>query len=516
MQTQIKYILSFVLSLLLITSCSDNDVLGDTSLEISETIVNFSKSASEKSISIKTNANQWSAYSAQEGKWFRLKQEGNNLLISVDENLEPKDRKAYIIVRSGSSVSKVEVIQAPAEEVIKLESDQIVLSAKNAIRQIQLETNVSTLQVVVENTPWLKAFYEKGDALITLDIEFNDDLYEREGTLLLTTSSGVKSVTVKQEGSLSLIMPLTMQVTTALDVIKYENARGNLLVKTPTGVFNRTGYSFYTGAKHFPHIEYHFKSLESQNFQKVLVFTSDVENFKGDKFNAFFESYGYKKTAEKDDRTEFENDKDHFKAFVKYEEKGGATINIEYDPQQPQAFPTFKDGIPPLRELWEYAGDFEDKIQGKYKQDVIEYETLNGGVKNDVLSNPPSRFWVFETTVDDGTFLAARGYKFYDIMVPPYNFDKDHPYVGQVTELYGYFDNVNLAYWKYDDEWKLTKEFRELLVQNNIVFVREQFGHFFYYHKDSYTMFDLTPMRFSNFHSGKEFLTVRIYRTKEM
>lgn len=514
MQTRMKYILGFIFTLLVV-SCSEDNVFNDATLDISDTTVNFSQEASEKSISIRTNVSQWSVVSPQEGTWFNLKKDGEKLVIGVEKNNLAVDRKAYAIIKSGNTVGKIEIIQAGAEEVINIGSESIILSPNASRRKVMLDANTNNIQLKAEDTPWLKITYYEGDPFFILDIENNSSLYAREGTLLISTTKGVKSISIKQDGALTLAMPVMSNVTRYTDAINYEHEKGNTLVQAPTGIFNKTSYYFYTGVKDFPRIEYRFKNSESSNFYLVLIPTTNGNLFKGDEFDQFLYTYGFVKTKSKADRIEYTNDKDHFNAFIIFDTKGGATINIEYNPQQPEDYPTFKDGIPPLRELWEYAADFSLGITGKNKADVLEYETQKGSVKNDVLSNPPSRFWFYETTEEDGSQIVARAYKFYDVNMPPERFDKDHPFVGQVSEIYGYFDNINLAYWEYDGDWKLTKEFRELLAKNNIVFLREQFGHFFYHHAESKTTFDLTPMRFANFKNGKELLVIRLYRFVE-
>lgn len=502
--TTMKYILAIILALFIV-SCSEDNVFNDATLDISETTINFSQEGSEKSVTIRTNAHQWSAFSAQEGTWFKMKKEGDRLVFMVEKNEIAVDRKAYAIVTSGNTVAKIELIQSGAEEVILPDADAIVLGPNVTMRKVAYESNADNMIFKVEDAPWMSISHHKGDGYFILNIAPNEGLYAREGTLLISSGKGVKSIFIKQEGTLSLIIPPFAQVAPQREVMRYEAEKGNTLVKIPNGIFNKTEYNFYTGVREFPYIAYFFKTETSTNYYSVIIPTSKGELFKGEDFERFLYSYGFVKTATKPDRTEYINERDHFNAFVKYESSGAASINIEYDPQQPQDYPTFKDGIPPLRSIWEYAADDQEDIHGKNKADVIEYEAQNGGVKNDILSKPPTRYWFYEIDRNDGSDLIARAYKFYDLK-------PDNPFTGQISEIYGYYDNVSLAYWEYDGDWKMTKEFRELLDKNNIVFIRRQFGHFFYHHKESNTTFDLTPMRFANFKNGKQLLVIRLYR----
>lgn len=513
MQTTLKYFFTALMACCL-WACSEDNGFADTTLDISEQVVNLPHEASERSISVRTNANQWSASSAQEGTWFKLNKEGDRLSIKAEGNDMSVDRKAYIIIKAGNTVSKVELMQSAADERLTLESEEIQLSPNSTSRKLSFKSNVGSLKLQVENTPWLSVEHQQGDKFFTLKAEANEDLYGREGLLLVYTPKGVKSVVVKQGGTLSLIVPMLGEVTLFKEALRYELSKGNMLVQPPNGVFNKTAYFFYTGVKAFPQIEYNFKSEKSLNFKSVSVPTTNGDLFKGTQFEQFMASIGFNKTKTKPDRVEYRNDTQHFDAFVKYEADGKATLNFSFDPQQPQAYPTFPEGLP-ANGLWDYASDFKLKITGKKKDDVAAYEQLNKGVKNDELSKPASRFWFFEVKDDNPSKIVARAYKFYDAGVPPEYFKDDDEFVGQVDQLYVYYDNINLAYWNYDGEWKLTREFRDLLERQGIVFLREQLGHFFYYHHASKTGFDLTPMRFANFMQGKELLVIRLYRTVE-
>ncbi|MDO4695157.1 hypothetical protein [Porphyromonas sp.] len=142
----------------------------------------------------------------------------------------------------------------------------------------------------------------------------------------------------------------------------------------------------------------------------------------------------------------------------------------------------------------------------------MTYEEQHAGTKDAKLSTPPSRFWFFNAKEEDSPLLA-RAYRFYTKLDPPHKLPEGHPFVDQVEQIYGFYKDINLAYWDYEGDWKMIKEFKALLEANNIVFLEELLGHFFYHHYETKTTFDLTPMQFGNFYNGKTILSIRIYRS---
>ena len=153
-------------------------------------------------------------------------------------------------------------------------------------------------------------------------------------------------------------------------------------------------------------------------------------------------------------------------------------------------------------------------IHGKKKPDVEAYEEEQGGVKSKALSQPPTRYWHYDTKEEEHP-LVARCYKFYTHSDAPENLPPDDPFVYQVRELYGHYFDVNMALWKFEGEWRLTKEVKAFFKKHNVVLQKEQHDHFFFYSHEHKVGFTLASIAFGNSQQGRRLLVFRGYRQVE-
>ena len=97
-----KLSLLFLLSLLLVTSCTLGDDLEEATLSLSEEgELVFSPDAQEKSISVSTNRPQWTVVSNCD--WVEVKKSGNEMTLLVSANTSDAPRKGALMVTSGNA-----------------------------------------------------------------------------------------------------------------------------------------------------------------------------------------------------------------------------------------------------------------------------------------------------------------------------------------------------------------------------------------------------------------------------
>ena len=83
----------FALLLLLPISCKQQNEVEEPSLELSATTLSFAKEAGDKSITIMTNKDSWSAFSPQENTWITLTQEGQTLHVHAEQTTKGRIAK---------------------------------------------------------------------------------------------------------------------------------------------------------------------------------------------------------------------------------------------------------------------------------------------------------------------------------------------------------------------------------------------------------------------------------------
>lgn len=112
---KILQMLILPLLLCMAVSCEKNKEEAST-LTVDKQTLTFGKSAEEKSVSITTDADAWTAIANE--KWVTLTQSAQSLNIAVEKNEKLETRTATIWIMAGDMTQKVEITQSATDVIL--------------------------------------------------------------------------------------------------------------------------------------------------------------------------------------------------------------------------------------------------------------------------------------------------------------------------------------------------------------------------------------------------------------
>lgn len=227
------YFLLSALFFLTFTSCgSDSDTVVDEISNLSAE--KFNTGSDETSLSLNfispnpfyVKASDWIKVSPDHG-------EGGGqceVKFTVAANKTPDERSGYITITSGEVHKTVTVIQSQ-KDTFEMEIDKYDIAPEGGKLTIDFKSNfIPECEI---NVPWITMSEETAsrameDGHLTFNIELNNTYSERTGSIVLSSSNGVKKeITISQARRYELYFPLLSKQSSPADIQKYEKERGN-------------------------------------------------------------------------------------------------------------------------------------------------------------------------------------------------------------------------------------------------------------------------------------------------
>lgn len=151
---RILLLLTLLIPFYLFSACSDDDEVSTPTFEISKTTVDFKSEAGEQSLTITTNAANWTAQSDK--SWCHATISGKLLKISVDESNERLVREATVSVTADSQTKTVKVRQLGYEAAILIDEQAFEISVVGSQITFNVTTNVDVEATIsAEAATWI-------------------------------------------------------------------------------------------------------------------------------------------------------------------------------------------------------------------------------------------------------------------------------------------------------------------------------------------------------------------------
>lgn len=494
-------------------SCMEESLYEEATLKLSDNPVFFTRDASEKSVSVQTNREKWEATSAQEGSWLNLKKEGNQLKISVAENMAGSERTAVITVHAGDISERIEVRQASADVSLRAEISEIKFVNAGGAQSIRLFANVQEgIKVEAEGAEWLKVSYQAGAKAFDIEAEENTSFLARSAKLVLSAGQYATELSVKQDGVLDLALPLLTYPASLKEVSKYEEAREHVLVRTPDGFQNKTAYRFNTGNKTITFVEYEYSKLSLNIFDKAWAGVDDANLMKGGDFDAFMLSRGFVKGKGTSKQQSYSNETLNFNAMVNFTKDGGAVLTLTYAPKQTKEYPTVThlttfDLIPLL-------GSYDDKnMPGARKDQVLEFEQKLGSTLNKAESKDPDQANPITLTFDPKAADAPEIMRMYQFIKAGGAISKKDKRIGELEQSLVILSDPKYVFWQFDENWILTRELDAFMQSKGYVYhSKTTQGFDRYYNPTAKAVIAFRVDRLEDFNNKLPFVIVSSYR----
>lgn len=475
-----KYTLGLLALLFAVSSCKKNEI-EEPSLDLSTASLTFTKAASDQTLNVQTNKDNWNAFVAGQSDWITLEQQGTSLRVKVTANTGGNERRSTIVVNAGGLQKQVSVSQSAGDAVLDLSKAELTFEAKGGTTPVSFGSNASGIKVeVTTGADWLSVGSVSQNSFAVTAKE-NTAKGSREGKVTLTLGTTIKELKVTQEGTAVYILPfLDKYPANYREVYNYEMSRGSALISVPDGLFNTTTYRFVTKSEVMPLIQYEFASATSPNFSKSSVLSLDPKLVEEPAFEEQLKKYGFVKGTPSGDRktkllVPYTNDKISLGLTITIQ-PNGAQLDFVYKPVQKDAYETFK-GLPMLK-IGEVLSSRTEKINsGKKRADVQKLEEKS--TLNTELSKKELDFFDVPTTSSYETEFV-RGY-FY--VVEGSGIPKGDEYIDCIEEVLALYPKFTLGFWqdKVDQKFYPTREFEKLMADNGYPFLRVNRNFYIYY-----------------------------------
>ncbi|MBQ8493463.1 MAG: BACON domain-containing protein [Alistipes sp.] len=193
-----------MLAPLALTGCSDNDKpLVVSSLSLSNKAVAFDATGGSATIEITPfpDTERWEIGSVGENEWFNYDIDGNNLTISVDENLTTTSRRAEVVITSPTQSfdnTTLTILQEGAS-VVELScsaAQEHIFDSEGDTYTFNIASNYAWSVTV--DKEWITIDEDTKGGRVSLIAEANTSYDERSATATITAGKGdnIESITV--------------------------------------------------------------------------------------------------------------------------------------------------------------------------------------------------------------------------------------------------------------------------------------------------------------------------------
>lgn len=467
------YLIAFALLTLgsALPSCKQPSELEETSLSVSSETLSFGKDAAEQSISIQTSASSWSYLSPQEFSWFTLHSQGDQLRVSVTANTLATERTGVIAITSGGQQRRIIVRQAAGDFLLDTEATQLSFEQAGGSKSISYRSNASNVTAELsDGADWISL--EQHSSSIKITVKPNEGKHKRQAKLNLLVGSIIRELTIEQQGTLNYMLPTLQFPASAAEVIRFEQARGSLLVQTPIEALQINSYRFLTNNPILPVIEYRYQAEGSQSFYSAILASTQVALFRDNPdFASYLAEQGFQKVSESSNDTEqrqtYARTGSPYELDVLFGE-GGVGLELRYAGIQDKAYSTFTSL--PMKLQVSRVGSPKMKLKGQTRAAIKSYEEAQQSTLDAALGvSSYDRYYVAEGKDIDGEYI--RGYFFTEASkeVPV-----GSPYIDLLEGAQAIYKNPSLAF--YEDafgEPHLTREVIKLFADAGYAYLRK-------------------------------------------
>ena len=448
---------------LLLPSCMPKSEVEETTLTLDKSSITSNKDGGDVTVNVSTNNATWMAYSAAEGKWLSLKQEGNTLTISIKANVAGVDRKTTIIVSAGPFSQRVELTQSASDASLEYDPAELAFGAKGGRKVINVASNVGVWNVVPEKeVEWLKLSAEPALHRVVVEVQENEAYDARVINLVAKSGNLTKPIKVSQAGKDKFILPLAPEGATNFAIIYFEQDRGSV-IKPFAGyddmVMNH-GISFLTTCENMPVIKYATR-FQRETYEFVEI-TAKKKAVLSEEYKQFMESHGYKYYDDLIGKRRFQNDSKETmqEVEIRYQDDSDECL-IVFTKLYKQEKP-----MPTMKKLHLDIAERFLKDTSKTIEDVENFENETGSefiIRLKWQGKFATKNLFYRMPKVDPDYLTyGRIWFFGDDKY------RDGKYNEKPYQMYEVFDNTDVMFFngepkEVSPKWVLTKEFQDLL-----------------------------------------------------
>ncbi len=437
-----------ITSLLFATSCTTSDEEASTMLQLSETEISFSNEAGEETITVSTDAENWSVIGS--ANWLDAVRNGNTFTVTVKENKTIEARTGKIMVVAGKANAMVYIEQKAAKTYANIDNGVLDVNFHANKYVVDVDANSKEWDVTTDND-WFTVTPKPYKGELLIQVTENESRVERAGKIILNIGGKLnKEITIQQDGMMFFILPYTVIGNGIKDIKKFEKARGSELFMQPEGA-NKFFWGFRTESELFNEIHY---GIDNNKYVLSKVFIASRSMFDSEyaNFMAYMTKQGF---VEQNDGSFF-SDELELKASINLSNTKPYVL-YQYAPKQEKAYPTF------TKFPYGYTG------WGMGKTNIDVYEAEHGGTLNDKASSidkkPDYDFLYYDVASNNDEAPQARTY--FVFKTEKYGFKVG---LGQTAQYF--YDNINMvAFQGKDGFFYLTKEFKALCEKEGFVYV---------------------------------------------
>ena len=369
--------------LLVLPACKRSNDIEEPTLDLSKNTLTFAKEASEQSVTVQTNKDNWTAFVTQ-GDWLALTQEGTTLKVKAQANNQGTERTASVVVNAGGLQRVIAVKQTSGSVILEPDRALVEIPAEGKTEKVYFETNTNQVKVALgAEADWLTL--TQGQNSFTVTVKANEKSSKRSAKVILTAGTATKEVEIRQAGKEFYVLPLVDFPADLARVCAYEQGRNHILIKTPDGFINKNYYRFLTKSPVMTFIQYYFDTENAKGFSGASSVCFDTKLVKDNaEFDAFLADNGFTDKKQGKDANEIIYRHARVDLVVTVTvQSNGAIIATEYQPKgQDKDYPTFS--TLPMTNQTKYMGDRDmaikgTKPEGKKKDEIRKIETEQYG-----------------------------------------------------------------------------------------------------------------------------------------
>lgn len=192
---------------LLFTACSDKETEAPSFLKVDVKTVNFLAGATNSSLNIQTNVDDWSAtVDPAASAWLSASKQGGALNISATENDDFDVRNGKIIIKANSLTETINVAQLGVAPSILVSNEVITVGADGGVVNLEITSNIEYEIIIPDDVSWIqpKTSPNTRVAMVTkkyeYDVAWNTELEQRSAEVTIKQVDGTieKKVFINQ------------------------------------------------------------------------------------------------------------------------------------------------------------------------------------------------------------------------------------------------------------------------------------------------------------------------------
>lgn len=437
-------------SLLVMPSCTSEGYMDElATIELSESgILSFENHSSSHDVQVQSTSGAWQCYTLN--PWITAKNRDGVLEISVKDNLQPKERRGSVVVKSGKSQKQLTIIQAKATPKVETSPEELNVDQFGGLFSIDVITNNDDWKAQSQED-WIEVTALPSAYKMEVKVQPTRSREPRVGKILISMGADetvAHEVSVVQSGISYFLLPyMNFESATRQDIQAFEEKRGGTIeftherffdFTTTSVAFPRVSYTIYEGGA------YLYAQLDASS-TRILTGPSERQQLV-----EFLNQSGF--TVELGENHFRHAEMSNLEVEIKPYYKNTPHLLFTYTPKQSKAYPTFD-------ELPLGFTRFDLGVEG-----VKDYEAAHGGEMIYPYSDDEIE------SVDEMEFECEPGKYGADGRLYFLHKDKD----GNITieRTRQFFTQTERACWNYKGYNNLlTEEFKALAKQEGFEFV---------------------------------------------